>query len=335
MILAWLKYSTVPLDLDANVPHSHLDPVTFIRNDITSLLTEFSPCTATEVSSIMSDLKITKVGLNSAPNSLIVTNRDIFATTICDVINKSLLCGIFPDVLKRGQITPIHKKSCNKTPANYRPITISPFLGKVFEKIIYARMIEHINANDILSAHQFGFRKHMSTLDAIIHLTEFIYDALNGKKSSLNILIDYSRAFDTVNHEILLNKLKRYGVQGMALKLLTSYLRDRKQCVRVNNSCSNFITTNISVPQGSVMGPLLFLLYINDLPNLSPNFLPTMFADDCTMSFQSDNIFELINDCNNDLILFKSWSDANRLTINIDKRTVSLFRMLLLLHLEV
>ena len=199
-------FANVPLDLDANVPHSHLDPVTFIRNDITSLLTEFSPCTATEVSSIMSDHKITKVGLNSAPNSLIVTNRDIFATTICDVINKSLLCGIFPDVLKRGQITPIHKKSCNKTPANYRPITISPFLGKVFEKNIYARMIEHINANDILSAHQFGFRKHMSTLDAIIHLTEFIYDALNGKKSNLNILIDYSRTFDTVNHETLLNK---------------------------------------------------------------------------------------------------------------------------------
>ena len=312
-------FANVPLILDSKVTHSDIDPVSYIQNDINSYLTEFYPCDPNEVSDIIHNLKPSKVSLNSIPTKLIQGNRDMLSVVICDIINRSFACGVFPDVLKIGTIIPVHKRGCDRIPANYRPITISPFLSKVFEKVIYSRLIDHFDCNNIISAQQFGFRKNMSTFDALIQVTEFIYKALNDRKSCLNILIDYSRAFDTVNHEILLKKLKRYGIQGLAHQLISSFLLNRKQCVRINNIHSDYITTNISIPQGSVVGPLLFITFINCLPNISQNFLATMFADDCTLSFSSDNRSDLIRDSNNDLVLFKQWSDANRLTINIDK----------------
>ena len=127
------------------------------------------------MSSILKDLKTNKVDINSIPNKIIVEHRDIFSTIMCDIINRSFSSGVFPDSLKLGKIIPIHKKGCDRTPSNYRPITLSPFLGKLFEKIMYARLIEHISSNNILSAHQFGFCKNISTMDAVMHLTEFIY----------------------------------------------------------------------------------------------------------------------------------------------------------------
>ena len=132
-------------------------------------------------------------------------------------------------------------------------------------------------------------------------------------------MVDYSRAFDTVNHAILLRKLERYGIRGAGLTLLASYLRDRPQSVCLNGRYSNNILTNISVPQGSVVGPFLFLVYITEIPFLSNYFMPTIFADDCTLSLVGDDLNYLVNLCNTELSIFKSWSDANRLTINVEK----------------
>ena len=131
--------------------------------------------------------------------------------------------------------------------------------------------------------------------------------------------MDYSRAFDTVNHQILLRKLERYGVRGNCLSLIASYLRDRSQSVCINGKFSNNLITNISVPQGSVVGPLLFLAYTMEIPSISNYFTTTMFADDCTLSIAGDELDQLINTCNAELATFKAWSDANRLTININK----------------
>ena len=114
----------------------------------------------------------------------------MLSVVICDIINRSFACGVFPDLLKIGTIIPVHKRGCDRIPANYRPITISPFLSKVFEKIIYSRLIDHFDCNNIISTQQFGFRKNMSTLDDKIQVTKFIYNALNDRKSCLNILID-------------------------------------------------------------------------------------------------------------------------------------------------
>ena len=137
--------------------------------------------------------------------------------------------------------------------------------------------------------------------------------------SCLNLLIDFSNAFDTISHDILLRKFQLYGVLGEALLWISSYLKNRKQSVYIGGKFSDTKVTNISVPQGSVLGPLLFLIYINELPSVSRIFAPTMFADDCTLNVIGSNIQDIIADCNTELASFKSWADANRLSINIDK----------------
>ena len=312
-------FANVPLELDANVPNSNLNPLQFINIELNSSLENFEPCTPTEVSSIMEKLKITKQDKNSVPIKLMLANRDVLSIVISDMINQAMRDGMFPSSLKIAKIIPIYKKGDARIPANYRPISLLPYLSKIFEKVIFSRLMNHFILNEIISPYQFGFRKQTSTLDAIIHFTENIYDALNGKKSSLSILIDYSRAFDTVNHYILLRKLERYGVRGVALQFISSYLKDRKQAVSIRNKFSYTKISNISVPQGSVLGPLLFLVYINEIPSISHLFTPTMFADDCTLTMIGSNLDNLISECNSELATFKSWSDANRLTINVSK----------------
>ena len=240
-------FENVPLELDRNVINTDIDPLSFIPEScvINSYLNEFNLCTPVEIESIIKNLKITKDHRNSVPVSLIRANRDIISNPLCSLINNSLSSGIFPCSLKVASIIPVHKRGDPRIPANYRPISLLPYFSKIFEKIIFSRITEHLCANNILSPFQFGFRRKTSTLDAIIHFTEIIYDSLNSRKSSLNIMIDYSKAFDTVNHSILLRKLERYGICRTPLQYITSYLKDRHQSVRIGNIESTLKTINI------------------------------------------------------------------------------------------
>ena len=173
------------MELDANVPNTNLNPLQFINIDLNSSLENFEPCTPTEVSSIMENLKITKQDKNSVPIKLMLANRDVLSIVISDMINQAMRDGVFPSSLKIAKTIPIYKKGDARIPANYRPISLLPYLSKIFEKIIYSRLMNHFILNEIISPYQFGFRRQISTLDAIIHFTENIYDALiNGKKSS-------------------------------------------------------------------------------------------------------------------------------------------------------
>ena len=313
-------FSSLPLQLDENVPSSNLDPLHFVNSNVVNTLHNLSPCTPLEISDIINNLKITRENKNSIPIKLLKANKDVLSVVISHMINQAFTLGVFPRSLKSGIIVPIFKKKGEKNDvSSYRPISKLSYLSKIFEKVIYSRLINHFLLNNIISPCQFGFQKNVSTLDAIVHFTEFIYSALNDKKSCINILIDYSRAFDTVNHRILLAKLERYGIQGSCLSLIASYLKDRSQSVCINGKISNTIVTNISVPQGSVLGPFLYLAYTIEIPLISKHFTTTMFADDTTFSIAGDELDQLINICNTELATFKSWSDANRLTINISK----------------
>ena len=235
------------------------------------------------------------------------------------MLNISITNGYFPSCLKIAKIIPIFKKGVNSDPSNYRPISLLPYLSKIFERIIHSRLTNYLTTNSIISSHQFGFQRGISTLDAVVSFTEFIYNGLNSKQSILNIFVDYAKAFDTVNHQILLRKLNKYGISGNTNTLFAGFLKDRKQYVYCNSAVSNVKTSNIGVPQGSILGPVLFLLVINDLPALSDNFAATMFADDCCLQFRGSNMNSLVSTCNDDLSLFEQWSNANKLSINVRK----------------
>ena len=252
-----------------------------------------------------------------------------FQETLChiiaDLINKCFETGIFPDSLKKAVVLPLFKKDDPEIMSNYRPISILPKLSKIIEKCIKSRLLHYFSRNNLLNHVQFGFLPEKSTQDAMIHLTEQIYSNLHNKLSTLAIYIDFSKCFDTLNRDILLKKLEIYGIRGIPLQLFKSYLENRYQAVKVNNVISEYMPINVGVPQGSVLGPILYLIYVNDLPNISDQFSTCLFADDTTLIFEGSNKYDLFKKCDFGANLFFSWCCANRLSINISKTNLMLF----------
>ena len=233
--------------------------------------------------------------------------------------------GYFPTELKLGCITPIFKKDDKFDMSNYRPVcSLSPF-SKIFERIIYNRMLEFIDKNDIFSDTQYGFRKKKSTEAALLDFTKYIYDGLLHKQNIGSIFMDLSKAFDVIDHSILKTKLEHYGFRGIFLNLLTDFIKDRKYFVCVNGLKSDIITSNIGVPQGSTLGPLLFLIYINDMKNCSDLLKFIQFADDTTLLFRSKNIEQLNSILEKECNKVITWLSANRLVVNLSKTHSMLF----------
>merc|ERR1711954_372892 len=202
-----------------------------------------------------------------------------FFIALVKIFNLSINTGIYPNSLKIAKVIPIFKSGSKNSVNNYRPISILSTINKIFEKIIYSRLVNYIDKFKLLYKYQFGFRKNHSTEHALIELTDQIKSNIGENKLSCGIFIDLSKAFDTVNHEILLGKLEHYGIKGNTLTLLKSYLSDRKQYVQIEKSKSQTRSISCGVPQGSVLGSLHFVLFINDLPACCPSGKVRIFAD--------------------------------------------------------
>ena len=312
-------------DITKTIPLTPKSPLDYLSNRTSNSLF-LTPVTWIEVNDLINILNPSKsVGPNSIPIKLLKILGSSIAPLLAVLVNQSFLSGIFPDKLKIAKVITLFKKGNPELPSNYRPISLLPIFSKVFEKLMYRRLYKFLELNNILYSLQFGFQENHSIDHALVSLTEAVRNTLDNKRFGCGIFIDLQKAFDTVNHKILLSKLEHYGVRGCALEWFRSYLSDRKQYVSVNGSDSNLLSITCGVPQGSVLGPLLFLIYINDLPNASKKLKFYLFADDTNIYCESKDLPNLFKIANKELRAIKRWLDANRLSLNIDKTNYIIF----------
>ena len=222
---------------------------------------------------------------DNIPMYLIKYSFDLIYEPLAQLINLSLTTGVFPDKLKIAKVIPIYKAENRENFSNYRPISLLTNFSKIFERVMYKRLITFVEHYEILYCYQFGFRKNHSTSMALIHLVNKITSAIDCKEITAGVFLDLSKAFDTIDHDILFNKLEHYGISGMALTWIKSYFFERKQFVEFNQTSSSEQTIKCGVPQGSILGPLFFILYINDLPNASKVTEILIFADDTSIFY--------------------------------------------------
>lgn len=258
-------------------------------------------------------------GLDKIPSKLVRMAASVIAESLCILFNKSILTGIFPSDWKIAKVSPVHKGNEKDFLTNYRPISVLSAVSKVLEKIVYLQLYSYFTNNNLLSKYQSGFRPLHSTLTALLDATTEWYINMDKKAFNSVLFLDLSKAFDTVNHSILLHKLSLYGVDDNALRWFTSYLTDRKQQCYVNSKLSSQQTINCGVPQGSILGPLLFLIYINDLPHCLQHSNARMYADDTNITTSGKSLTEISYYVNKDLSNIRTWLLANKLSLNVAK----------------
>jgi hypothetical protein len=311
--------------LDKNIPSSQVNPLSFMKGQYNDSLF-LKPVTDDELILIIKNLKS-----NASPGwdsitveSIKKTHQDILFPLI-HLLNLSLSQGVFPIELKLASVVPIFKSDNRSKFSNYRPVSVLPSISKIYERVFYNRLLEFINKYKILYINQFGFKKNHSTYMALIILLDKIVDALEKGEYVIGVFLDFSKAFDTVNHDILLKKLDFYGVRGIANQWIASYLSNRSQYVSYLNNKSDPGKITCGVPQGSILGPLLFLLYINDLAYVSRELYSILFADDTNVFISGNDIKSIADKMNIELDTVVRWLIANRLSLNINKTKYMVF----------
>ena len=269
----------------------------------------------------------TSSGPDNLSSKLLKDILMLIVDPLCHLFNLSFQTGYIPNRFKVAKVIPIFKCGDEHLFTNYRPISLLSSISKLLEKIVAKQMHGFLTSNNILYKHQYGFRKSHNTTHAVFHFLNKIHEALNlhVPEYTMGIFLDLKKAFDTVNHTILIEKLEHYGFRGVAGDWFRNYLTGRWQYVSIDGVDSDKAEITCGVPQGSVLGPILFLLYINDLSRVT-KFSSFLFADDTSFQMSSNNIVKLLNDSNNELDKVATWCNCNKLTINVSKTKYIIFR---------
>jgi Reverse transcriptase (RNA-dependent DNA polymerase) len=265
-------------------------------------------------------------GVDDIDPTIALPSLPSIACPLAELINCSFKTGIFPGALKIAKVVPIFKSGARDEVSNYRPISVLPFFSKFFEKTMYERLNNFITKTKALFPSQHGFQSGHSSYMPLLSMQDKISEAFDNNEYSIGIFFDLAKAFDTINHNILIKKLSVYGIRSTQLKWFADYLENRSQLVSCNGASSLLSLIKYGVPQGSILGPLLFILYINDLPNVSSILMFILFADDSNVFYSHSSLDALIHQTNTELQRVAEWFSANKLTLNLNKTNYILFR---------
>ncbi len=300
-----------------NIPGKHFTDY-FSNVNQNSLF--FLPTDEMEIANIVKSMKAGKAAGDDgiSPDVFKIAIYEILKPLVC-IINESLLSGEVPSRLKVAKVIPVFKKGDNTVFSNYRPISLLNIISKILEKIVAKRLISFLTKYKVLSHQQFGFREKHSTELALAYLIDQLSKKLEDKNYTVGVFLDLSKAFDTVNHNILVKKMELYGIRGVSLAWFRSYLSNRHQYVSYQQCKSNQLPMVCGVPQGSILGPLLFIIYINDLVKVSSFLDYLLFADDTNAFSAHKSIQNLTSMTNCELSKLSIWLAVNKLSVNTDK----------------
>ena len=304
--------------LAQQIPPSPIDPLLYIRNNPQNSMFA-DPSSPMEVNCLIRSLPNKSAGPNTIPTFIYKLLVDELSPTISKLFNASIMYSIFPSCLKHARVTPIFKSGSRELLPNYRPISVLSILAKIFEKLMYRRLLAYSGEAGLIGGNQFGFKPGVGTVDAVLTLLTDIYDEMERSRCFIALLLDFSKAFDTVDHRVLLRKLERLGVRGTVLSWFSSYLADRTQQVAVNGVNSHTLQVRTGLPQGSVLSTILFNLYIDDMAGAGGRLNCLHYADDTTLYFAHDCQETAFRIMNTELLSIDNWLKANKLSLNLSK----------------